>query len=666
MSKNVETHPFKSEAKQVLDIVIHSLYSNKEIFLRELISNSSDALDKRRFEALTDKEKGAEGELEIRLDADPEARTLTVWDNGVGMSRAEAVQDLGTIARSGTREFVATLAEAKESASLEALIGQFGVGFYASFMVADEVSVITRRVGEQGATRWTSTGDGSFEVSDAERDEPGTTVTLKLKDADVDDGMADFTAEWTLKSIVKKYSDFVTYPIKLQTTRQRTQAGETRDDGGNGETAAGKAAAGKAAEGEAGEGKTTLVKTWETVNSMKAIWTRPSSEVLANEYNEFYKHISRDWNDPLHVITLKAEGTFEYSALLFLPAKPPFDLFQYEQPYGLQLYVNRVLIKDQAEELLPRYLRFVKGVVDSPDLSLNVSRELLQQDRHVSLIRKRVVRKVIDELAALQEEDGEKYRTFWSAFGKALKEGISTDRENKDRLKPLLLFASSRNESKLTTLTEYVARMEGDQEVIYYITGESRAAVERSPHLEAFREKEIEVLYLTDPVDEILVQVLGEFEGKKLQSVGKGAVDLSSEQDKAKAEKDREELDKAHASLYGAIQKALDDHVKEVRSSTRLTESPACLVGEEQDLSANLERLLKQAGQEVPDQKRILELNPKHPVLEKLQELYDANAEDPQIADFAHLLYGQALLAEGSSLPDPIAYGRRVLDLMMR
>ncbi len=659
MGKNAETHTFKSEARRVLEIVIHSLYSNKEIFLRELISNSSDAIDKRRFAALTDTDLAPGGDYEIRLDADPDARTLTVWDNGVGMSREDAVEDLGTIARSGTRAFMDQLQKdgdadgdgdgdkAGGQSSLEALIGQFGVGFYASFMVADEVTVVTRKAGEDSATRWQSSGDGSFEVSDGERSEAGTTVTLRLKPADADDGMDDFTAEHVLRSIVKKYSDFVTYPIKLQTTRTEEVSGETDEDG------------------DAEKKETQQVKTWETVNSMKAIWTRPQSEVLAAEYNEFYKHISKDWTDPLHVITLRAEGTFEYSALLFLPERAPFDLFQYDSPYGLQLYVNRVLIKDQADELLPQYLRFVKGVVDSPDLSLNVSRELLQQDRHVNLIRKRVVRKVLDELGTLQSDDAETYLKFWTTFGRALKEGISTDQENADRLKPLLLFQSSNHESDLTSLTDYVERMGEEQEVIYYITGESRESVERSPHLEAFQGKEIEVLYLTDPVDEILVNVLSEFEGKKLQSVGKGTVDLSSEEDKAKAESEREEAEKAHASLFEALQSALDEHVKEVRLSTRLTESPACLVGEETDMSAHMAQLLKQAGQEVPVPKRILELNSDHAVLKKLQTVYDADAKDARLGDYAQLLFGQALLAEGSPLPDPVGFGKRVIDLMV-
>jgi molecular chaperone HtpG len=663
MGNNVEKHTFKSEARRVMEIVIHSLYSNKEIFLRELVSNSSDAIDRRRFAALTDTDLAPAGDYEIRLEADAETRTLTVWDNGVGMSRAEAIEDLGTIARSGTRAFVDQLAEAGEQgegqASLEALIGQFGVGFYASFMVADEVTVVTRKAGDKGATRWRSTGDGGFEVSDGSRDEAGTTVTLRLKPADADDGMDDFAAEHTLRAIVKKYSDFVTYPIKLQTTRSETvsgEAGDGADDDGKAETK----------EVKTKEVKTKEVKTWETLNSMKAIWTRPQSEVLTAEYNEFYKHISRDWTDPLHVITLKAEGTFEYSVLLFLPGRAPFDLFQYDSPFGLQLYVNRVLIKDPADELLPQYLRFVKGVVDSPDLSLNISREMLQQDRHVSLIRKRVVRKVLDELAALQSEDAEKYLKFWSAFGRALKEGISSDPENADRLKPLLLFGSSHHASNLTSRAEYVARMGDDQETIYYITGDSRESVERSPHLEAFRGKEIEVLLLTDPVDEILVNVLHEYEGKKLQSVGKGAVDLGSDEEKKAADAEREEAQKAHATLFEALQSALAEHVKEVRLSTRLTESPACLVGEEHDMSVHMAQLLKQAGQEVPVPKRILELNASHPVLEKLQSLYDADAEDARVADYAHLLFGQALLAEGSPLPDPMGFGKRIIDLMVR
>ncbi len=658
MGKDAETHTFKSEARRVLEIVIHSLYSNKEIFLRELISNSSDAIDRRRFTALTNTELAPEGEYEIRLEADPEARTLTVWDNGVGMSRQEVIEDLGTIARSGTKAFVDELTKAEDGpdgqSSLEALIGQFGVGFYASFMVADEVTVLTRKAGQEQATRWHSTGDGSFQVSEGEREEAGTEVVLHLKEADPDNGMDDFTSEHVLRSIVKKYSDFVTYPIKLKVTRTETVSGETGEEAAD---------AGEQEDGQ--EKKTEKVQVWETVNSMKAIWTRPQSEVLSTEYNEFYKHISRDWTDPLHVITLRAEGTFEYSALLFVPGRAPFDLFQYDSPYGLQLYVNRVLIKENADELLPQYLRFVKGVVDSPDLSLNVSRELLQQDRHVSLIRKRVVRKILDELATLQTDDSEKYLEFWTNFGKALKEGVSTDHDNLDRIKPLLLFQSSHHDSKLTSLSEYLDRMGEDQEAIYYITGDNREAVERSPHLEAFHKEGIEVLYLTDPVDEILVNVMSEFEGKELRSVGKGAVDLGSSEEK-KDDTDGEEAEKEHSALFEALKSALEEHVKEVRLSSRLTESPACLVGDEHDMSAHMAQLLKQAGQDVPVPKRILELNPDHALFEKLKSIHEDSDENPLFADYAQLLLGQALLAEGSPLPDPVGFGKRVIDLMLR
>jgi molecular chaperone HtpG len=664
---SVETFQFKSEARQLLDLMIHSLYSHKEIFLRELISNASDALDKLRFEALTRPELLPEGHrLAIRVQADKEARTLTLSDSGIGMSRQEAIDNLGTIARSGTKEFAARMTEARktsEESGTEALIGQFGVGFYASFMAASDVTVITRKAGEDTATLWHSTGDGTFGVADAHRDAPGTTIKLKLREADKENGLDDFTQEWVLRRIIKKYSDFVQYPIELEATK--VDYGDPDDDDESAEPP---------------EPKTTT--EWQVVNSMKAIWARNPSEVTPEEYAEFYKHISHDWEPPFETMTLKAEGGFEYRALLFVPDRAPFDLFYRDQKYGLQLYVNRVLIMENCQDLVPDWLRFIKGVVDSPDLSLNVSREILQQDRHVKAIRSRLVKKVLDTLAKIQREDEPvegaeegtpapekrgRYLKLWNTFGRVLKEG-TTDSEFKDKLKPLLMFHSSHHATEPTSLESYVARMKPGQEAIYYLTGDSRAAVEKSPHLEAFQAKGYEVLYLVDPVDEVLVGHITSFKDHKLQSVGKGDVKLGTEEERQAEEKAREEKTQAHKDLLGTLQAKLDEHIKEVRLSSRLTTSAVCLVGDEQDLSPGLERLIAQAQAETerPKQKRILELNPDHPLLGRLQAIFEENREDTRLESYANLLHGQALIAEGSPLPDPVGFSKLVAELMVR
>lgn len=706
MSQNdAEVLNFRSEASQLLDIVIHSLYSNKEIFLRELISNSSDALDKRRFEALTRKELAPDGDYEIRLEVDPEKRTLSVWDNGIGMTRDEAVENLGTIARSGTKEFAEALgnvkaeAEAAEGgretasadAAMEELIGRFGVGFYSSFMVANEVEVVTRKAGEEGATRWESTGDGTFKVSPGLRAEVGTTVTLHLAATDVDKGLDDFSQEHVVRRVVKRYSDFVTYPIKLKTWKKKDDAGdeeavdESQESGILGPD--GTPQASKKEELVDSEGR---ILVWETLNTRKAIWTRPEADVSQEEYQEFYRHISHDWGDYLHKVAFKAEGTFEYSALVFLPKNPPFNLHNYSEPYGLQLYVNRVLVKSQTEELLPRYLRFIKGVVDSPDLSLNVSREMLQDDGRVRMIRKRLVRKVLDELAEMKKEDRDKFLEFWAAFGSTLKEGVAEDVVHRDRIKKILLFPSSAHEQKLTGLDEYVERMKEGQEHIYYITGESRKKLDRSPQLEIFKEKEIEVLYLTDPIDDLIVGSLGEFEGKSLKSAAEGGLDLSQldkKEEKGDGEGEGEETDgeaaqkdsgagasdaksepekEAFEPLMEKVRGVLQDGVKEVRVSHRLTTSPACLVGGEGDLSPRLVKLLERSGQSVPTPKRVLELNLSHPLVRQLKKIHDRDPDASLLEDHARLLYGQSLLAEGGAPEDPAEFSRLVVDLMVQ
>ena len=625
-----ETFPFRAEVQQLLDLMIHSLYSHKEIFLRELISNASDALDRLRFEALTRPELLSEGgKLEIRLEVDEAARTLTLHDTGIGMSRQELIDNIGTIAKSGTRELAEKIRKSKspvEEADRESgeglteLIGQFGVGFYSSFMVADRVVVVTRRAGEGGATLWESSGAGEFEVAAAERDSQGTSVTLHLKPVDEEQGVEDFTQEHALSRIVRRYSDFIAYPIIL------------------------------------GE---------KTLNSMKPIWERPPTEVKAEEYAEFYKHISHDWQDPLSTISQRAEGLLEYRALLFVPSEAPFDLFYVGYEGGLKLYVRRVLIVERSPDLLPRYLRFLSGVVDSPDLPLNVSREMLQHDRQIRQIRKALVKKVLDSLADLKEKDQEKYLALWKAFGRVLKEGPSEDHENKEKIAELILFQSSHHEEKLSPLADYVSRMKEGQEAIYYLTGASRPAIESSPHLEALRAKGIEVLYLTDAVDELVVESLAEYQGKKLKSAGKGTVDLGTAEEKEEKKKELDEKTRAYQGLLEWIQKALDDRIKEVRLSARLTASPACLVGGEHDFSPRLEQLLKR-DTDRPRQRRILELNPDHEIVKRLERMVESDAASEKAGEYAELLYGYAVLAEGSELPDPAAFARRIADLMSR
>ena len=625
-----ETFPFRAEVQQLLDLMIHSLYSHKEIFLRELISNASDALDRLRFEALTRPElRSSGGKLEIRLEVDEAARTLTLHDTGIGMSRQELIDNIGTIAKSGTRELAEKIRKSKspvEEADRESgeglteLIGQFGVGFYSSFMVADRVVVVTRRAGEGGATRWESSGAGEFEVAAAERDSQGTSVTLHLKPVDEEQGVEDFTQEHALSRIVRRYSDFIAYPVIL------------------------------------GE---------KTLNSMKPIWERPPTEVKAEEYAEFYKHISHDWQDPLSTISQRAEGLLEYRALLFVPSEAPFDLFYVGYEGGLKLYVRRVLIVERSPDLLPRYLRFLSGVVDSPDLPLNVSREMLQHDRQIRQIRKALVKKVLDSLADLKEKDQEKYLALWKAFGRVLKEGPSEDHENKEKIAELILFQSSHHEEKLSPLADYVSRMKEGQEAIYYLTGASRPAIESSPHLEALRAKGIEVLYLTDAVDELVVESLAEYQGKKLKSAGKGTVDLGTAEEKEEKKKELDEKTRAYQGLLEWIQKALDDRIKEVRLSARLTASPACLVGGEHDFSPRLEQLLKR-DTDRPRQRRILELNPDHEIVKRLERMVESDAASEKAGEYAELLYGYAVLAEGSELPDPAAFARRIADLMSR
>jgi molecular chaperone HtpG len=641
----METYQFQAETKQLLDIMIHSLYTTKEIFLRELISNASDALDRLGFESLTKPELTAEDSTkEIRLEVDRSARTLTVSDSGIGMSREEVISHIGTIAKSGTGELREKIREGASASVLEALIGQFGVGFYSAFMVADRVTLVTRRAGEQHATRWESTGDGQYTIVDAEKPARGTAITLHLKPVDHENGIDDFTDKWILGRTVKRYSDFVNYPIIFKDEREEIE----RDE-----------------EGKPKEGvEPQQIVEDKLLNSMKPIWTRPASEVEASEYDEFYKHISHDFSEPLHHFSARAEGLLEYQALIFFPSKAPYDLFYHGYDSGLRLYAKGVLIMEKCPDLLPHYLRFLKGLVDSANLPLNISRQMLQQDRQITQIRKWLTKKSLDALQHLFDKEAEKYLELWKQFGRALKEGAATDYDSKDRLVGLLMFQSSNDAEKLTTLKDYVARMPEDQTEIFYLTGESRAVVENSPHLEAFKAKGYEVLYLVDTVDELLVQHLTEFEGKRLKSVGKGTVQLGSEEERAKIEEELKKDQEESAGLLKSIQQHLDQYLKDVRLTNRLTNSPVCLVGSEMDYSPQMERLLQMGEGGRPKQKRIMELNPRHDIVVKMRERYEKDSADPKLGQYAELLYGYALLAEGSDLPDPPQFNRLLAELM--
>ena len=605
-----ETLEFQAEARQLLQLMVHSIYSNKDIFLRELISNASDALDKLRLAVLTSELEADTGDLHIALEVDAEARTLTVRDNGIGMSRDEVVALIGTIAKSGTAEMLGRLKESKESAEL---IGQFGVGFYSTFMVADKVTLVTRKAGESEGTRWESAGEGTYTIEPVADAPQGTAVTVHLRPKDEEDALYDYTDEWKIKEIVKKYSDFIAFPIRM------------------------------------GE---------QTLNSMKALWARPRSEVKDEEYTEFYRHISHDWSDPLETIQMRAEGTFEYEALLFIPSRAPHDLFQRDGRRGIQLYVKRVFIMDDSRELMPDYLRFVKGVVDAADLSLNISREILQQDRHIQLIRRRLAKKVLSTIKDLQTKEPEKYATLWREFGRAIKEGLLSEADDQKAILDVASFASTAV-TEPTTLAAYVERMPEGQEEIYYMTGETRAQVENSPHMEAFTAKGYEVLLLTDPVDEIWVDAITEYDGRKLQSIARGSVDLA-------AEPPSEEKSGEFAPLLSWLGETLTAEVKEVRLSTRLTTSPACLVSDADDITPTLEKMYRAMGQQVPPVKRILELNPCHPLVTGLRAAHAERADDANLPETAELLYGTALLAEGGDLADPARFAKLLADRLAR
>jgi molecular chaperone HtpG len=623
-----ETLGFQTEVKQLLHLMIHSLYSNKEIFLRELISNASDAVDKLRFEALAKPELLEGGaELKIRVSFDKDAKTVTLEDNGIGMNREDAITHLGTIAKSGTADFMKHLSGDQKKDSH--LIGQFGVGFYSAFIVADKVDVYSRRAGDAASegVHWSSKGEGDFEVATIEKAERGTRIVLHLKS-----GEDEFADGWRLRNIVKKYSDHIALPIELPK------------------------------EVTAAEGEEQPAVEWETVNRASALWTRPRNDVKEEEYQEFYKHIAHDFENPLSWSHNKVEGKLEYSSLLYVPARAPFDLYQREAPKGLKLYVQRVFVMDQAESFLPLYLRFIKGVVDSNDLSLNVSREILQKDPIIDSMKSALTKRVLDMLEKLAKNEPEQYKGFWKNFGQVMKEGPAEDFANKEKIAGLLRFASTQGEEgeQVVSLAEYLARAKEGQDKIYYLTGETYAQVKNSPHLEVFRKKGIEVLLLTDRIDEWLMSYLSDFDGKTFVDVARGDLDLGnldSEEDKKAAE----EVAKSKEGLVERLKTALGDSVAEVRVSHRLTDSPAILAIGEQDLGLQMRQILEASGQKVPDSKPIFEFNPAHPLIEKL----DSEQSDERFGDLSHILFDQAALAAGDSLKDPAAYVRRLNKLLV-
>ena len=620
-----ETLGFQTEVRQLLDLVIHSLYSNKEIFLRELISNASDAADKLRFEALSDDALyEGQGDLQIRVDYDKAARTVTVRDNGIGMGRQEVVDNIGTIARSGTRQFFQALTgdQTKDSQ----LIGQFGVGFYSAFIVADRVTLTTRRAGlaPEHGVRWASTGEGDYTIETVERPERGTEVVLHLRPEE-----DDFLDGWRLRTIVRKFSDHIALPILMR-----------KEEGEEGK--------------EKGE--------WEIVNKATALWARPKGEVTDDQYKELYRHLSHDFGEPLAWTHNKVEGTQEYTSLLYIPAHAPFDIWDRRERHGVKLYVRRVFIMDDAEQLMPPYLRFVRGVVDAADLPLNISREILQQNRQVDAMRSGSVKKVLGLLEHLAKEEPEKYVTFWKEFGRVLKEGVLEDHANRERIARLLRFASTRGagEEQSVSLEDYLKRMPEGQEHIYYLTADSYLAARGSPHLEVFERKGVEVLLLTDGIDEWVVSHLTELEGKPLRSVAKGTLDLGKLEDQA-ARQDAEKAAEAFKPLAERVKGVLGARLQEVRVSHRLTSSPACLVASDHDLGRHLERLLKATGQTVPVAKPVLEINPTHPLVARLE----AEQDTERFADWAQLLYEQALLAEGGQLEDPSAFVKRLNRMLL-
>ncbi|MBI5550448.1 MAG: molecular chaperone HtpG [Desulfobacterales bacterium] len=641
MEEKKQTHQFKTEVRQILNLIVNSLYSNQEIFLRELISNASDAIDKLRFKSQTEPSiLGDDGEFKIKLRPDGIAQILEVSDNGIGMTHDEVMENIGTIAKSGTAQFLEMLKQAQSSETLTPeLIGQFGVGFYSAFMVADKITMVTRAVGAapDQAVRWESTGDGSFTIEPATRDRRGTTITLHLKKRGKED--PDYTDQWQIRRIVKQHSDYVAYPIVMDVEKEIPipDKEQIKDKDGK----------------PIGETKRRVIEE-ETLNSREAIWAKPKDEVTDQAHDEFYKHLAHDWNPPLARLHFKMEGTTEYHALIYIPAKAPFDLFHAERKHGIQLYCKRVFIMDDCKELIPEYLRFVKGVVDAPDLNLNVSREILQQDRLVMNIRNNLVKKVLD---LLSEMPAEQYEKFYEPFGPVVKEGIYTDSNKRDKIAALARYKTTKSDGKWVSLDEYVKRMQPDQKEIYYITGDDLNALIHNPHLEKLKEKSYEVLLMADPVDEWVVQSLTEYDGKPLKSAEKGDLALDKVDEKHK---------EAFNALFGFIKGQLEAKVKEVKPSVRLTESVACLAGEDYDMSAYMEKLLKASGQKPPEVKRVLELNMDHPVMGRIKTLYENDRDNASLKDYCQVLYDLAVVAEGGKLENPARFSRLVGEMMTR
>ena len=638
MTASAETFEFKTEVKQLLKLIVNSLYSNRDIFLRELISNASDAIDRLRLAAQTrpeliDDDIG----FRIRLIPDGIKQTLTIADNGIGMTREEVIENIGTIAQSGTAAFMEALDRAKAQAEglSPELIGQFGVGFYSAFMVAEKVELVTRAAGSDTAVRWQSHGDGTYRIEEASRSERGTTITLHLRKRDKDE--KDYTDPWVIRDIVKRHSDFIAYPIVMDVERIEPipEAEQLKDKDGKpiGET-------------------TRKVMREETLNSMKAIWARPRDEVSDEEHKQFYQHLTRDWKEPLERLHMKFEGATEYTALLYIPSQAPFDLFHPERRHGVHLYCKRVFIMEDCQDLLPEFFGFVRGVVDAPDLNLNVSREILQHDPLVRNIRRNLVKKLFEVLGKMAPD---KYETFYKEFGQMLKIGVHTDPENRTKVAELIRYPTTASDGELVSLKTYVERMKPDQQEIYYITGDNLNVLRHSPHLERLKDKGYEVLLMADPIDEWVVQALTEYDGKKLVSAEKGDLSLD-ESEAAKAE----DFD----PLFAFLRTQLEDKVKEVRRSTHLKESVACLSGDAQDLSAYMERILKAAGQPVPEVKRVLELNLGHPVVAGIKALYDKDRQDARLKEYARLLYDLALVGEGGKLENPAWFSQKVGALM--
>ena len=637
MEHKQETHQFKTEVQQVLNLIIHSLYSNKDIFLRELISNASDAMDRLRFKSQTERDiLGDDADFHIRITPDKDKHTLEISDNGIGMTYEEVIENIGTIAKSGTALFLEALEKSKKKGDLltPELIGKFGVGFYSAFIVAEEVILTTRAAGAEKAVRWQSKGDGSFTVEEVQKEGRGTTILLKLKK--LEEGETDFTDEWMIRQMVKKHSDFVRYPVLMEVEKSEPIPEKEQIKDKNGKSVS----------------TTRKVRGDETLNSMKAIWAKDKSEIKEEEYSEFYKHISHDWNNPLSHIHVKLEGVTEYTILLYIPEKTPMDFFMPDRKHGIQLYSRRVFIMDDCKELIPEYLRFVKGVVDAPYLNLNVSREILQQDKLVKNIQKNIVKKVLDHL---KEMDEETYGKFYSEFGMVLKEGIHSDWENKDRIAELARYKTTRSDGKYVSLKEYVGNMKADQKEIFYMTGDNLSTLMNSPHLEKLKDKDYEVLLMTDPVDEWVVQALPEYDSKSLKSAEKGDLNL---EDSKKDEK------KELTDLFEFIKTELEEKVKEVKPSRRLKDSVSCLSADSYDMSAYMEKIMKATGQDMPASKRVLELNTDHPVLQKLKKMYESDKNDPKLKEYSHLLYDLAVIGEGGKVENPSLFSKLVGGLL--